>query len=182
MDGETCMELLKKKCPEKDDEFLQRLAQLCDNIPLAMCIAGSLVDNFEDSIKILEHHESDQYVNKAINMCYEKCSGEERETLVRLSIFEGSFGEDAAKVVTEKDKLDTSRILKKLVSRSLIKQPTKHRYSIHLLIKYFFKDKQEGGDEKSRTSTRKSDACRIFDGKILPEVGASTDYQKLFQR
>ena len=163
MDGETCMELLKKKCPEKDDEFLQRLAQLCGNIPLAICIAGSLVDDFEDSdellqhlekqpMKILEHHVSDQYVNRAINMSYKKCSDEEQETLVRLSGFERSFGEDAAKVVIEKGKLDTSRILKKLVSRSLIKQPTKHRYSIHLLIKHFLKDKQEGGDEKAEQS------------------------------
>ena len=74
-------------------------------------------------------------------MSYEKCSDEDQEAFVRLSVFEGSFGEDAARVVTEKDELDTSRILKKLVSRSLIKQPTKHRYSIHLLIKYFLKDK-----------------------------------------
>ena len=76
-------------------------------------------------------------------MSYEKCSDEDQEAFVRLSVFEGSFSEDAAKVVTEKDELDTSRILKKLVSRSLIKQPTKHRYSIHLLIKYFLKDKQK---------------------------------------
>ena len=66
-----------------------------------------------------------------------------------MSVFEGSFSEDAAKVVTEKDKLDTSRILKKLVSRSLIKQPTKHRYSIHLSIKHFLKDKQKSEERKS---------------------------------
>ena len=154
MDGEECIELLKKQGSEEDDQFLRKLAELCGNIPLAMCVAGPLVNDFEDPdellqylekqpMKTLECVESDQYVNRAINMSYEKCSDEDQEAFVRLSVFEGSFSEDAARVVTEKDELDTSRILKKLVSRSLIKQPTKHRYSIHLLIKYFLKDKQK---------------------------------------
>ena len=154
MDGEECIELLKKQGSEEDDQFLRKLAELCGNIPLAMCVAGPLVNDFEDPdellqylekqpMKTLECVESDRYVNRAINMSYEKCSDEDQEAFVRLSVFEGSFSEDAARVVTEKDELDTSRILKKLVSRSLIKQPTKHRYSIHLLIKYFLKDKQK---------------------------------------
>ena len=160
MDNETCMELLKKQCSKQDENILRKLAELCGNIPLAMCIAGSLVDDFEDPdellkylekqpMKTLECPESDQYVNRAINVSYEKCSDEEQEIFVRLSVFEGSFSEDAAKVVIEKDNLDTSRILKKLVSRSLVKQPTKHRYSIHLLIKYFLKDKQRSAEEVS---------------------------------
>ena len=161
MDGEACMELLKKQCPEQDDKFLRRLAKLCGNIPLAMCIAGPLVDDFEDPGELLQYlekqpmetlecPESDQYVKRAINMSYEKCSDEEQEAFVRLSVFEGSFSEDAAKVIIEKDKpLYTSRILKTLISRSLIKQPTEHRYSIHLLIKHFLKDKQKSGEQKS---------------------------------
>ena len=160
MDGEECIELLKKQCSEEDDQFLRKLAQLCGNIPLALCIACPLVDDFEDPnellhylekqpMKTLECPESDQYVNRAINTSYEKCSDEDQEAFVRLSVFEGSFSEDAAKVVTEKDKLDTSRILKKLVSRSLIKKPTKHRYSIHLLIKHFLKNKQKSEERKS---------------------------------
>ena len=39
--------------------------------------------------------------------------------------------------------------MKKLVSRSLIKQPTKHRYSIHPLIKHFLKGKQRSEERKS---------------------------------
>ena len=158
MDEEACMELLKKQCPDQEDEFLRRLAEFCGKIPLAMCIAGSQVDDFENSdellqhlqnqpMKILECPESDQYVYRAINMSYERCSGEEKETLLRLAIFEGNFSEDAAGVVTEKENLDTKRVLKKLVRRSLIKQPTKHRYSIHLLIKHFLKDQQENENE-----------------------------------
>ena len=175
MDGEACMELLKKHCSQQDDEFLRKLAELCGNIPLAMCIAGPLVDDFEDPdellqylekqpMKTLECPDSDQYVKQAINMSYEKCSDEEKEAFARLSVFEGSFSEEAAKEVIEKDKLDTSRILKKLVSRSLIKQPTKHRYSIHLLIKHFLRDKQkceEQNEERAHEATMRAELLMV---------------------
>ena len=158
MDDEACMELLRKQCPEQEDEFLRRLAELCGKIPLAMCIAGSQVDDFEDSDELLQHlqeqpmktlecPESDQYVYRAIKMSYQKCSDEEKETLLRLVVFEGSFSEDAARAVIEKGNFDSTRILKKLVRRSLIKQPTKHRYSLHLLIKHFLNDQQKGENE-----------------------------------
>ena len=167
MDDEACIELLRKQrrkeedeeCCHQDEKFLRRLAELCGNIPLAMCIAGSLVDDFEDSnellqdlktqpMKTLKCPESHQYVNRAIKMSYEKCSKREQETFVRLSVFEGSFSEDAARTVIEMDKSDTRHVLKELLRRSLIKGTTKHRYSIHLLIKHFLKDKQRRGDEE----------------------------------
>ena len=168
MDNKACMELLKKKCPQKDDNFLQKLAELCGKLPLAVCIAGSQVDNFEDSDELLKYLEeqpmksledptSDQYVNRTINMSFKKCSDEEQKTLARLSVFEGSFGLAPAAVIIEKDKSDTSRTLMKLVSRSLIiKQLTHHRYSIHLLIKHFLKDKQKNGNEQSKTKAERA--------------------------
>ena len=158
MNDEACMELLRQQCPEQEDEFLRRLAELCGKIPLAMCIAGSRVDDFENSHELLQHLQeqpmktlecpkSDEYVYRAINMSYEKCSDEEKETLVRLAVFEGIFSEKAARVVIEKKDLETKHILNNLFFRSLIKQPTKHRYSIHLLIKHFLNDQQEGENE-----------------------------------
>ena len=158
MDKNACIKLLRKQCPGQNDTFLRNLAELCGNIPLAMCIAGSQVDDFQRSDELLQHlqeqpmktlecPESGQYVDRAINMSYEKCSDEEKETLLRLVVFEGSFSDDAAKAVIEKDNLDSTRILKKLFRRSLIKQPTKHRYSIHLLIKHFLNDQQKGENE-----------------------------------
>ena len=156
MDDEACMELLRQQCPEQEDEFLQRLAELCGKIPLAMCIAGSRVEDFEDSDELLQHLQeqpmktlecpkSDEYIYRAINMSYEKCSDEEKKTLVRLAVFEGIFSEEAARAVIEKENLE--RILNNLFSQSLIKQPIKNRYSIHLLIKHFLNDQQEGKTE-----------------------------------
>ena len=170
IDDQTCVKLLKKQCPQEDVNFLRQLAKLCGNIPLAMCIAASRMNDFEDSAELLQHlkkqpmktlecPESDQYINRAINMSYETCLDEEQKMLGRLSVFEGSFSKSAAGTVMEKDNFDTTNILKKLVSLSLIKESTNHRYSIHLLIKHFLKDKQESGkdagDEKAEAKRAK---------------------------
>ena len=182
MNKEACMELLKKICPQNDDKFLLRLAELCGHVPLAMCIAGSLVDEFENSGELLQHLEkqpmktlkrpnSNQYVNRAINLSYEKCSDEEQETFIRLSVFAGSFSKDAARTVIEKENLETTDILKKLVSRSLIKQPTKRRYSIHLLIKHFLKDKQEGGNENAEQARAEAMRAEVLMVEYYLELG-----------
>ena len=55
MDGEECIELLKKQCTEEDDQLLRKLAELCGNIPLALCIAGPLVNDFEDPDELLHY-------------------------------------------------------------------------------------------------------------------------------
>ena len=182
MDGEACVQLLKNQCPQQDDDFLRKLAELCGNIPLAMCIAGSRVRDFKNSDELLQHleeqpmqtlecPESDQYVNRAINMSYEKCSEEEQQTIVRLSVFEGSFSEDAVRDVIEKKNLDTARILKKLVSRSLIKQTSQLRYSIHLLIKHFLNDKQESGDERAQKACAEAVRAKVLMVEHYLELG-----------
>ena len=169
MNDEACIELLKKRCPEKDVKFLEKLAQLCGNIPLAMCIAGSRVKSFEDPdellqhleeqpMKILEHRKSGQYVNRAFNMSFKRCSDEEQETLVRLSVFAGNFSKKAAKSVIEKNDLKKIDILENLVSLSLIKELNEHRYSIHLLIKHFLRDKQKCGDDQTKNKAERARA------------------------
>ena len=193
MEDEACIELLTKHCRKQEDEeecchqdekFLRRLAVLCGHVPLAICIAGSLVDDFlvEDAdellqdlekqpMETLECPESNRYVKRAIDVSYQKCSKEEQETFVCLSVFEGSFSEDAAKAVIEKRKSDTRRLLKKLFRRSLIKQPTQHRYSIHLLIKHFLKDKQESGDENAERARAKALRAEVLMVKHYLELG-----------
>ena len=141
-----------------------------------------IVDEFEDSGELLQHLEkqpmktlkrpnSNQYVNRAINLSYEKCSDEEQETFIRLSVFAGSFSKDAARTVIEKENLETTDILKKLVSRSLIKQPTKHRYSIHLLIKHFLKDKQESANENAEQARAEAMRTEVLMVEYYLELG-----------
>ena len=193
MEDEACIELLTKHCRKEEDEeecchqdekFLRTLAELCGHVPLAMCIAGSVVDDFsvEDSdellqdlknqpMETLECPESNRYVKRAIDVSYQKCSKEEQETFVRLSVFEGSFSEDAAKAVIKKRKSDTRRLLRKLFRRSLIKQPTQHRYSIHLLIKHFLKDKQEGGNEMAKKAHAEGMRAEVLMVEYYLELG-----------
>ena len=193
MEDEACIKLLRKHCRKEEDEeecchqdekFLRTLAELCGHVPLAMCIAGSLVDDFsvEDSdelvqdlknqpMETLECPESNRYVKRAIDVSYQKCSKEEQETFVRLSVFEGSFSEDAAKAVIKKRKSDTRRLLRKLFRRSLIKQPTQHRYSIHLLIKHFLKDKQEGGNEIAKKAHAEGMRAEVLMVEYYLELG-----------
>ena len=193
MEDEACIELLTKLCRNEEDEeecchqdekFLRRLAVLCGHVPLAICIAGSLVDDFlvEDSdellqdlknqsMETLECPESKRYIKRAIDVSYQECSKEEQETLVRLSVFEGSFSEDAAKAVIEKRKSNTHRLLKKLFRRSLIKQPTQHRYSMHLLIKHFLKDKQEGGNEIAKKARAEGMRAEVLMVEYYLELG-----------
>ena len=172
MEHNASMELLKEQCVQQDVKFLGSLAECCGHVPLAMCIAASLVNDFEDPdellqnlktrpMEILESPDSHQYVNRTIDMSYEKCSDVEKETLIRLSVFEESFNEDAAKDVMGKDKADARRILKTLISRSLIKQPTEHRYSIHLLIKHFLKDKQKEKAQKAHAEAMRAKVLMV---------------------
>jgi tetratricopeptide (TPR) repeat protein len=152
MDENSSLELLnallQKRCPDLDEEFLRKLAQLCGNIPLAMCIAASRVQDFKDPETLLQYLEnkpletlqdskSNQFVHKAIDMSYEKLTDEQKRSLVRLSVFKGNFSEEAVQAVIEKDDLDTNNILKELVTRSLVTKFSEGRYSIHLLIRHF---------------------------------------------
>ena len=182
MDVEACIELMKKQCPEQDDKLLRRLAELCGQIPLAMCIAGSRVDDFEDPDELLQHlqeqpmktlecPESDEYVYRAINMSFKKCSDEEKENLVRLAVFKGSFSEEAAKVVIEKENFHTKCALKVLVRRSLIKQPTKRDYTIHLLIKHFLLEQQNGEDEIAEQAKAQAMRAELLMVKYYLKLG-----------
>ena len=163
MTDEECVQLLRNKCSEQDDDFLRRLAQLCGKIPLAMCIAASQVADYAKSDELLHHlekqpmktlgsSETNQYVNRAIKFSYDQLESKEKQAFVRLAVFNGSFSEDAARAVTEQD---SKHILKNLVRRSLIKQQTKFRYSIHLLIKNFLKDQPHSEGTKAENNKAK---------------------------
>ena len=158
----------------KNDKIFRRLAALCGHIPLAMCIAGSRIHHFTDSGELLQHlenqpmnilktPESDQYVKRKEKsvMEEEKSVMESVQLKSKKRLFVCQFlreasCEDAARTVIKKDDLKTTDTLKKLVSLSLIKEPPKHRYSVHLLIKHFLKDKQKCGDEQTKPKAERA--------------------------
>ena len=160
LDDNSSLALLKAVLAERcrdvhvDEEYLRKLAELCGNIPLALCIAASRVIDFTDRKRLLEHleHEpletlqdskSNQFVYKAINMSYQKLTDEQQRSLVRLAVFKGNFSEEAVQAVIEKDDLATNNVLKELVTRSLLTKFSEGRYSIHHLIRHFLNQMNE---------------------------------------
>ncbi|XP_028416013.1 uncharacterized protein LOC114539569 [Dendronephthya gigantea] len=160
MDNESCIALLQKMCPshEMDDIFLQELAELCGQVPLAMCIAGTRVQDFENSddllrqlkndpLEALQSPDGDQFVTRAVKMSYEMLGNEQRIILARLTVFDAGFDDMAAKVVINERNLDIEEILKNFVCRRLIKLACGH-YSIHPLIKRFLMGRLGEQDKK----------------------------------
>lgn len=133
------------------------LVELCGCVPLALCIVGSLLTDYtedelidslgEKPLEVLKEDESDDNsVEKAIKTSVDVLSKSEKEALVLMSAFPGSFSSEAAKaVITQCTKLTTQpiSILRSLKNRSLIEQPASHRYQIHPLIQAFLKQIDE---------------------------------------
>ena len=159
MDEESSLAFLKSTCRYKDTEFLQSLAELCGYIPLAMCIASSLANTYEEPQEILEHlrdqpmealqdDQTNQFVYKAFNTSHEKLNEQQKDALLRLTVFEGSFTKEAAKQVLGGTAVVKQATLTQLVNRSLVKKDDAHRFSIHLLVKRFLIEKSEGGETR----------------------------------
>ena len=162
MDSDSSMELLRK-CSgneEMDDDYFHEMANLCGHIPLALCIAASRIQDFEDPIElmtylkeqpmeVLKAPESNQHVQKTIKMSFEMLSDEDRESFVRLSVFDGNFDQDAAKEIIDRNELGSEDFLKKLICHSLL-QRSDGRYSIHLLIKRFLTDYDQLEEERRK--------------------------------
>ena len=133
------------------------LVELCGCVPLALCIVGSLLTDYKEDeliaslgqrpLEVLREDESDDNsVEKAIKTSFDVLSKIEKEALVLMSAFPGSFSSEAAKaIITQCTKCTTQPIpiLRSLKNRSLIEQPASYRYQIHPLIQAFLKQIDE---------------------------------------
>ena len=129
----------------------EEIVELCGFVPLALCVVGSLLLDFPEERLIknlkekpLEVLEDDQNsVKKAIETSFDLLEKSEKDALVLLSVFPGSFESDAAEalveVCTNSIMLPIS-ILRSLKNRSLVEQPSSQRYQLHSLIKAFAKN------------------------------------------
>jgi len=129
------------------------LVELCNGVPLALCIVGSLVSDYgedklinklkERPLEVLREDESDENsVEKAIKTSVGFLNQTERDALVLMSVVPGSFNSDAAEAMLTScmnPRAQPISILRSLKNRSLIKQPASHRYEIHSLIQAYAK-------------------------------------------
>ena len=116
---------------------LREIAELCENIPLALRLAGPFLAEeseytFEEFKQKLEQNPSRTLSAKPImEIAFEKLDESLQRALVSLSVFPQSFKRDAAKAILGDNCAEALTNLKK---RCLI-QKQDDRYLIHLLIR-----------------------------------------------
>ena len=124
----VCKEVRKKLSKTKE------IVELCGFVPLALCVVGSLLLDFPEERlvknlkeKPLEVQEDDQIsVKKAIVTCFDLLKKSEKDALLLLSVFPGSFDADAAEALVEVCSNSITlpiSILRSLKNRSLVEQP-----------------------------------------------------------
>ena len=142
-----------KECLSK----VEQLIKLCGFVPLALCIAGSLLSKgvyTEDELVMQLETEptavlqcnrrptKETSVEKSITISMEALDTYEKQALILLSSFPGSFNDKAAKFLIRKKCSTTaveqaSLILCELTDRSLLEKPSFQRYQVHSLIQAF---------------------------------------------
>ena len=160
LDEKSSVELLRKCCPDEkvEDMYLSELTKLCGFVPLALCIAGTLIPDLDDPSELIQWlrekpmealQNSDQCIPKAIELSFQKLEDEEKNALARLSVFDGNFQKKSAQEVIDRDRIKTQNVLRNLVTRSLIQKRNDKRFVIHSLIRRFLTDHDQFEDEKT---------------------------------
>ena len=136
------------------EEFskVETIIELCGCVPLALSIVGSLLSDYPEE-RIVEHLEKepmtileddDESFQKAIMNSFDLLTKAEKDTLVAVCIFPGSFDCDAVEAVLKKTLGPETlpiKTLRSLKNRSLVvvEQTGSHRYQMHPLIRAFAK-------------------------------------------
>ena len=129
---------------------LEKIAELCENIPLALRLAGPLLSSeseytFEELITKLENNPTKTLgLERMMEIAFENLYEPLKQALVCLSVFVRSFDRNAANALLGVNCADH---LMELTKRCLI-QKQHNRYLIHLLIRGFAK--QIGKTDKFR--------------------------------
>ena len=144
-----------KECLSKAEQLIK----LCGFVPLALCIAGSLLSKgvyTEDELvmqleteptAVLQSNRrptKETSLEKSINISMVALDTCEQQALILLSSFPGSFNDEAAKFLIRKKCSTTaeeqaSLILCELTDRSLLEKPSFQRYQVHSLIQAFLR-------------------------------------------
>ena len=141
----------------KMSEYLsskEKLAELCDCVPLALCIVGPLLSDYTEE-RLIKHLEEqplavlkddnshERSMENAIKTSLDLLTQAElKEAFVLMSVFSGPFNADAAEAVMETCSISESlpgSMLRALKNRSLLEQPSPRRYQMHPLIQAFAK-------------------------------------------
>ena len=127
----------------------EEIVKLCGYVPLALCIAGSLLSDYREDmlVKDLEKEpmklldDGNESIESVIKTSFDLLSIDQQDALVLMSIFPGSFNCDAAVAVISKVCSESRNppfsILLSLKRSSLVEEPSPRRYQLHPLIRAF---------------------------------------------
>ena len=127
----------------------EEIVKLCGYVPLALCIAGSLLSDYPEDmlVKDLEKEpmklldDGNESIESVIKTSFDLLSIDQQDALVLMSIFPGSFNCDAAVAVISKVCSESRNppfsILLSLKRSSLVEEPSPRRYQLHPLIRAF---------------------------------------------
>ena len=120
---------------------LHEIAQLCDNIPLALRLVGPLLRkdsdySFQELKQELEQNAANVFdAENIVKISFTKLDDSSKQALVYLSVFPQSFNRDAANAVLGDN---CAKVLTNLRERCMIERQG-DRYLIHLLIRSYAK-------------------------------------------
>ena len=123
------------------DAKLREIARLCENIPLALRLAGALLSEESEytfaelKLKLEKNPTSTLGLNPVMEIAFEKLDESLQRALVSLSVFPQSFKRDAAEAILGDN---CGEALTNLKKRCLI-QKRDDLYLIHLLIRSYAK-------------------------------------------
>ena len=150
VESQVKMKAGKKGLSDVDASRLTQVAELCDYVPLALCISGALLYNYsideliaklkENPSKTLKDHKSGQNIEKAIAASFNVLDEKLKHSLVALSVFIGPFGKEAARVLLGKHGDDCEEILILLEAKSLIERAPLGRYVMHSLVQSYVRN------------------------------------------
>ena len=148
---------------------LNKIAELCENNPLALRLAGPLLAEdseytFAELIKELQENATKPLrLNRVMAVAFERLNEPLKHALVGLSVFTRSFGRDAARALLG---INCADHLRKLKQRCLI-QRQGSRYLIHLLIRAYARQMGKGRRLKAIVAHCKQRFLEYFLSLIL---------------
>ena len=127
----------------------EEIVKLCGRVPLALCIAGSLLSDYteerlvndleKEPMKLLD--DGNESIERVIKTSFDLLSKDKQDALVLMSIFPGSFDSEAAVAVISKTCSKSGTlpvsVLRCLKRSCLVEQPSSRRYQLHPLIRAF---------------------------------------------
>ncbi|MFE5029259.1 BTAD domain-containing putative transcriptional regulator [Streptomyces sp. NPDC056656] len=152
----------------REPDAAQRLAGLCDGLPLALRIAGSRLQNRDtwtveylvgrmagDDHRLGELSVGDRSVEAAFRLSYDQLAAEQQRGFRALGLAPTvEFDVLASAALFDRPAADTERILESLVDTSLVQQPRPGRYRLHDLVRVHARHLAEALPDEAGTARR----------------------------